>query len=179
MKKHLSILAIAFALASSTLVNASILSQLQGSAWSGAFTTPLGVKSPIRLIFLPELNLKNDLQYYHRLMGTVTAELLAPDQACAFTPRTIKMQQSISGASGQISIFKCAADAQEEAERSADPNRSPLAQVDVLEISISQDGRSLTIVAKASGVELTYRLTRQDLAHIKPSTEELKDWINN
>src|SRR4051794_37768985 len=71
--------------------------RLLSSAWEGTFTSLAfsaleGVSSPIRLVFLPELNAKGELQYFHRLTGAVASEVLAADDACRLTPRALSMQ---------------------------------------------------------------------------------------
>jgi hypothetical protein len=149
---------------------------LQGTAWEGHFTTPGGLSSAIRLIFLPELNARGELQYFHRLMGRVAAEVLEADAACRFTPRALAVQPDSEWA-GRISIFSCVDDEDIEMQLELEPQRESTASIEVSEISLSPDGNSLRIRAFLKGITLTYELQRHPMACDSISRQELRAWL--
>lgn len=155
-----------------------ITERLLHSAWEGTFTALEGVSTPIRLVFLPELNAMGALQYFHRFPGTVSSEVLQANKACQFTPRALSVQ-SVSESVGRIFIFECVDNEDVEMQLEGDRNRKHLPpSFDVSELSLSPDGSSLLIVAHAAATTLIYHLQRQRLPSEIPSRQELRSWLN-
>ena len=155
----------------------SLKDQLLHSAWEGTFTPVKGASSPIRLVFLPELTAKGELQYFHRLTGAVASEVLTPDEACKLTPRALSVAP-VAGSAGKISVFACVNDPEREDLLEHNRSRRSRATINVSEIKLSPDGNSLDIVARAAKIPLKYHLQKKPMPTETPSRQELRSWLD-
>ena len=146
-----------------SLTEGHLVSSLRDTAWSGSFSGT-GIASGISIRFSPELSISGGLKYLHKLEGpSETGEALSPvDGPCEFTPRvlTITPADQRGHLGGEIRVYKCAKSAAEEASLAADPDRIPVKAIPVQSLKLSDDRRSLEIVAKILIETVTYKLVR-------------------
>lgn len=138
---------------------------LKSSSWSGRFEAK-DLHGNISIRFLPSLGKGNELQYFHTIEGGgALGEALGPfDKSCEFTPRTLTVTgiKIRYGFNGTIKTYDCAKSQQDEADRQNDRSRQPSKTIPVEQLSFSEDGKTLTIVTKIAGINVTYTLKKNE-----------------
>ena len=136
---------------------------LRGSSWSGHFGA-MHLGGRIAIQFKNDLARDGSLQYMHKLEGGgVLGTTLGPfDKSCLYTPRTLSLtptddSQSLAGA---IHVYKCAPTQAEENQRQANGRTDQPKTIRVKSVSLSPDGKTLSIVAKILGASVTYTLLK-------------------
>lgn len=152
---------------------------LKNSAWEGTFNSLL--PGTIRIAFLSNLSAKGELQYFHKVDGSIViSDIVGPlDGACDFTPRAISLKSDSPDKplNGTISVFSCAKTLEDELHLENDTNRKASFNVEVIEFNLT-DKDTLHIVASIKGIRVEYNLKRQDLdPNTQHSLLELRSWV--